>query len=221
MSTRLSGRLLPRAPGENMRNPYTHWFFPWLVDRAMRNRDVAVYRRGLVPRASGAVLEIGIGSGLNLPLYTEEVEFVIGLDPSVELLDRAAKDSSRARRPVHLVQASAEAIPFRAASMDTIVMTWTLCSIPDPRRALREMRRVLRSEGQLLFAEHGLAPEPNVARWQRRLDSVWTHVSCHLDRPIDALIAETGFAITELATGYLGRGPKPMTYMYRGRAIPA
>lgn len=215
------GSYYRRTLGEEMLNLYAHYLFPWLVDRAMRNRDVAVYRREIVPRASGLVLEVGIGSGLNLPLYTEEVELIIGLDPSAELLRRAAKGSLRSRRPVHLVRASAEAIPLGPASIDTVVMTWTLCSIRNPQRALREMRRVLRPNGQLLFAEHGLAPEPHVAGWQHRLDPLWTHVSCHLDRPVDALVKESGFAITDLETGYLGRGPRPMTYMYRGQAMPA
>jgi hypothetical protein len=99
-------------------------------------------------------------------------------------------------------------------------MTWVLCGIPDPRRALGEMRRVLRPTGQLLFVEHGLAPEPQVAHWQHRLDPFWTRVSCHLDRPMDTLIAEAGFDISGLETGYLGHGPRLATYMYAGRAVP-
>jgi SAM-dependent methyltransferase len=104
--------------------------------------------------------------------------------------------------------------------MDTVVVTWALCSIPDVRRALSDMRRVLRPEGHLLFVEHGLAPDPPVARWQHRLDPLWTRVSCHLDRPMDALIAEAGFRMTDLQTGYLGQGPKLATFMYMGRAVP-
>jgi len=121
---------------------------------------------------------------------------------------------------MHLVQASAEAIPLRSETMDTVVVTWALCSIPDVRRALGEMRRVLHTKGQLLFVEHGLAPDPPVARWQHRLDPLWARVSCHLDRPMDALIAEAGFAITNLKTGYLGQGPRFTTFMYSGGAVP-
>ena len=166
------------------------------------------------------MLEIGIGSGLNCPFYSPAVERIVGLDPSRELLRRAATRSWIASHPIHLVQGSAEAIPLRSETMDTVVVTWVLCSIPDVRRALGEMRRVLRPEGQLLFVEHGLAPDPPVARWQHRLDPLWTRVSCHLDRPMDALIAEAGFRMTDLQTGYLGQGPKLATFMFTGRAIP-
>jgi SAM-dependent methyltransferase len=182
---------------------------------------VAEYRRALVPLAYGRVLEVGIGSGLNLPFYPDAAEWIIGLDPSTELLRRAAGRVVGSRRPVRLVRASAEAIPLADRSVDTIVMTWMLCSIPDPSAALREMRRVLRPDGQLLFAEHGLAPEAHIARWQHRLDPLWARLSCHLDRDMDDLIRGSGFRITEIETGYLDRGPKPLTFMYRGRARPA
>ena len=104
--------------------------------------------------------------------------------------------------------------------MATVVMTWVLCSVPNAQQALAEIRRVLQPGGQLLFVEHGLAPDEEVARWQHRIDPAWVRISCHLDRPMDALISEAGFALTELRTGYLGKGPKLMTYMYSGRATP-
>jgi len=199
---------------------YARWILPRLIDRAMQTPEVTPYRETLVPRASGCVLEIGIGSGLNFPFYRPAVERIIGLDPSRTLLRRAAARSSGMLQPIHLIQGSAEAIPIRSETVDTVVMTWVLCGIPDPRRALGEMRRVLRPDGQLLFVEHGLAPEPQVARWQHRLDPLWTRVSCHLDRPMDTLIAEAGFVIADLKTGYLGHGPKLTTYMYTGCARP-
>ncbi len=186
----------------------------------MQCPEATRYREALIPQARGCVLEIGVGSGLNFPFYTPAVERIIGLDPSRELLRRAAVRSSGSSQPIDLIQGSAEAIPLRAETVDTVVMTWVLCGIPDARQALSEMRRVLRPEGQLLFVEHGLAPDPPVARWQHRLDPVWTRVSCHLDRPMDALIAEAGFAISDLQTGYLGQGPKLATFMYTGRAVP-
>jgi SAM-dependent methyltransferase len=199
---------------------YAEWILPRLIDRAMQTPEVTPYRETLIPRASGCVLEIGIGSGLNCPFYTSAVERIIGLDPSRVLLRRAAERSSDMSQPIHLIQGSAEAIPLRSGTVDTVVMTWVLCGIPDPRRALSEMHRVLRPDGQLLFVEHGRAPEPQVARWQHRLDPLWTRVSCHLDRPMDALIAGAGFAIADLNTGYLGHGPKLAAYMYAGRALP-
>jgi ubiquinone/menaquinone biosynthesis C-methylase UbiE len=199
---------------------YTRWIFPRLIDWAMSAEEATRYRQALVPRAQGLVLEIGVGSGHNLPFYTDAVERLIGLDSSPELLRRTRTRSSLSRVPLHLIRASAEAIPLKDASVDTVVMTWVLCSIPDVRRALAEIRRVLRREGQLLFVEHGLAPERQVASWQHRLDPLWVRVSCHLDRKMDALITHAGFTLTDFQTGYSGKGPRVLTYMYSGRATP-
>ena len=199
---------------------YSRWILPPLLDWSLRNRDAAACRRRVIPLAHGTVLEIGIGSGLNLPYYGEQAERIVGLDPSVEMLRRALRPAAGCRCPVHLVQASAEAIPLRTGSVDAAVMTWTLCSIPDAPKALREVRRVLRPDGRLLFVEHGLAPEPRVERWQRRLDPLWTRISCHLDRPVDRLLEEAEFEILRLETGYLGSGPKALTFMYEGCARP-
>jgi ubiquinone/menaquinone biosynthesis C-methylase UbiE len=168
---------------------YTRWVFPRLLDWTMRSDETTPYRRALIPRARGRVLEVGVGSGLNLPFYTDDVELVIGLDPSPELLRMAAHRCRQARVPLHPVQATAEGVPVKDASIDTVVMTWTLCSIMDAPRALSEMRRVLRPGGQLLFAEHGLSPDEGGARWQHRIDPFWVRISCHLNRPMDALIS--------------------------------
>jgi ubiquinone/menaquinone biosynthesis C-methylase UbiE len=133
---------------------YERFVMPGLIGWAMRNDDLLNYRRRLTAIATGRVLEVGIGSGLNLPLYTPAVDCVIGIDPSAALLRRAGALATSAKRPVWLVRASAEAIPLKDASIDTIVMTWTLCSIPHTSAALHEMHRVLKSSGQLLFVEH-------------------------------------------------------------------
>lgn len=199
---------------------YRRWVLPRLIDWAMRNEDLAAYRRRIVSPARGRVLEIGIGSGLNLPLYTSEVSQIVGLDPSAELLVRARRLALQIHRPIDLVQASAESIPIRDQAIDTVVMTWTLCSIPAPLQALREVHRVLVPFGRLLFVEHGLAPEPDVEKWQHRIDPLWARISCHLDRPVESLIREAGFGISDLRTGYLPRGPKPMTFLYEGGARP-
>ena len=199
---------------------YERWILPCLIDLAMRNEDLSAYRRRSVLRARGRVLEIGIGSGLNLPLYPPAVEQIAGLDPSTELLVRAQQLGRRLRRPLNLIQASAEAIPIRDHTIDTVVMTWTLCSIPNPSKALREMHRVLERSGELLFVEHGLSPDGHVGTWQHRLDPIWNRISCHLDRPIDKLIGEAGFRLDGLRTGYLPRGPKLMTFLYEGQAHP-
>jgi ubiquinone/menaquinone biosynthesis C-methylase UbiE len=168
------------------------------------------------------VLEIGIGSGLNLPLYGPAVDTVIGLEPSPELLRMARDRAATARVPVQLLEASAEAVPLDTASIDTVVMTWTLCTIPDPHSALAELRRVLKPGGALLFVEHGRAPELGVARWQDRLDPLWRRIAggCHLNREIDTLIAGSGFRIDALANARLP-GPRTHTFLYEGRARPA
>jgi ubiquinone/menaquinone biosynthesis C-methylase UbiE len=163
------------------------------------------------------VLEIGIGSGLNLPIYGSAVDQVYGIDPSPELLDRASKQMIRV--PVLLVRTSAEQLPFGPAAFDTLVMTWTLCSIPNPSAALAEMRRVLKPGGRLLFVEHGLSHEPGVIRWQHRLTPCWKRIGggCHLDRKMDDLIRAAGFRVDVLETGYM-KGPKPWTFLYQGAA---
>ena len=194
-----------------------NWLFSHLLDFAMRNRALERYRRATVGAARGIVLEIGVGSGLNLNLYAGDVDHVYALDPSAELLAMARRRSAQAAVPVSFVRASAEQLPFRHAAFDTVVMTWTLCSIPNPSAALTEMRRILKPGGQVLFVEHGLSPDPRVARWQRRLTPCWSRLSggCHLDRNADELIGAAGFEIRALETGYM-RGPKPWTYMYQG-----
>lgn len=193
---------------------------PLLIHLAMRQDRLAAYRRRVVSAAEGRVLEVGVGSGLNLPFYGGGVARVIGLDPSARLLGWARE--SGAAPPVDLVEGSAERIPLATSSVDTIVTTWTLCSIPDARAALGEMRRVLKPAGRLLFVEHGLAPDPRVRRWQDALTPAWKHLAggCHLNRPIAELIAGSGFRIERLETGYMP-GPKPMTFMYEGAARPA
>jgi ubiquinone/menaquinone biosynthesis C-methylase UbiE len=196
---------------------YQDCVVPFLTHMAMSNREFIEYRRRRAEKAKGRVLEIGIGSGLNLPLYGREVSNVYGIDPSARLLKRAAQQS---RRPF-LIRGSAETAPFEKESFDTIVTTWTLCTIPDALSALREMRRVLRRDGRLLFVEHGLAPDRKIMRWQDRLNPCWKCVSggCHLNRKIDDLIADGGFDIEELDTGYL-QSRTPLTYMYEGVARP-
>ncbi len=200
---------------------YERLILPKLLDWAMRDDRLAVYRERTITSARGLVLEIGVGSGLNLPHYCGDVERVHAIDPSVELLRRARDRAKTAPAPVSLLRGSGETLPFGDAAFDTVVMTWTLCSIPDPLAALIEIRRVIKSGGRLVFVEHGLSPQPRIAAWQRRLDPFWTVIAggCHLDRPIDALIGAAGFRLERLDTGHMP-GPKPWTYMYQGSASP-
>jgi ubiquinone/menaquinone biosynthesis C-methylase UbiE len=190
---------------------------PHLVNLAMRNRQLAPYRERIVKKAEGRVLEVGVGSGLNLPLYTHRVSEVLGLDPQPKLLDMAFHKAATV--PSKLIEGSAESIPLDRASVDTVVTTWTLCTIPDVVKALLEMRRVLKPNGHLLFVEHGLASDERVRRWQNRFTPVWKRIAggCHLNRSIAALVEDAGFHISQMETGYMP-GPKPMTFMYEGSA---
>ena len=200
---------------------YGRHVLPTLIELAMRNKAAQAERARLVPRAAGVVLEIGVGSGLNIPIYGRGVRKLYALDPSAELLQMARPRADRASFPVELLQHPAEAIPLGDNSVDTVVTTWTLCTIPDVLAALREARRVLRPESGLIFIEHGRSTDPAVVRWQDRLTPLWRRVSggCHLNRPIDQLLARGGFQISEMKRGYMA-GPRIGAYLYRGIARP-
>jgi ubiquinone/menaquinone biosynthesis C-methylase UbiE len=198
---------------------YSRFVLPRLIDLAMRDRRARERRERLVPKAHGAVLEIGIGSGLNLPYYdVRSVRRLCAVDPSAGLLAMARRNAQRLGVEIELVQQGAERLPFPTAVFDCALLTWTLCSIADPAAALREIRRVLKPGGELLFVEHGLSRDAGVARWQKRLTPLWRPLAggCHLDRRMDALL-RAAFPVVELATSYL-EGPRILTYMYEGRA---
>jgi ubiquinone/menaquinone biosynthesis C-methylase UbiE len=199
---------------------YDQYILPHVINLAMRNRDLLPYRKRIAAAAEGRVLEIGIGSGLNLAFYHSASE-ILGLEPSPRLAAMAEQAARRRSVPMQLIEGSAEAIPLDSHSVDTVVTTWTLCSIPQASLALSEMRRVLRPNGTLLFAEHGRSPDANVRKWQDRLTPAWKRIGggCHLNRPIRELVESAGFSIQQIETGYM-RGPKPLTFMYEGRARP-
>jgi ubiquinone/menaquinone biosynthesis C-methylase UbiE len=201
---------------------YQRYVLPRLVHLAMRQKQLVPFRRRMIGAAEGRVLEIGIGSGLNLPLYGSPVRAVFGLEPSPELLRMARERSATTSVPIEFLEASAETIPLDDRSVDTVVTTWTLCTVPDTPRALAEMRRVLKPGGGLLFVEHGRAPEPGVARWQDRLDPLWSRLAggCHLNRKMDDLISGSGFRIDSLEHARLP-GPRTHSFLYQGRARPA
>ena len=199
---------------------YQEYVVPHLVNLAMRNRQLAPYRERTIRKAEGRVLEIGVGSGLNLPLYTSRATELLGLDPHPRLLAMASGKPRSVNSK--LIEGSAESIPLDDDSVDTVVSTWSLCTIPNVITALAEIRRIVKPDGQLLFVGHGLASEDGVRKWQDRLTPVWKRVAggCHLNRPIAALVEDAGFRISKMETGYMP-GPRPMTFTYEGSARPA
>ena len=201
---------------------YRRYVLPKLINSACAMPPMMALRERYVPLARGDVLEIGIGSGLNLKFYGEAVASVTGLDPAGELTVMAKRRAETLGIDVQLLQVSGEAIPAEAASFDTVVCTWTLCSIPDARRALEEMRRVVKPDGRLIFVEHGRAPEPGVARVQRGIEPLWKLIGggCHLTRAPLELLEATGFRVERAQQGY-EQGPRFAAYMYHGVATSA
>jgi ubiquinone/menaquinone biosynthesis C-methylase UbiE len=202
-------------------NFYSDIILPRLCDLAMRNKDFLPYRERVIGAAEGRVLEIGVGSGLNLPFYRSSAKEILALEPAPQLISMARRKVSGIKAPVTFIEGSAESIPLENGCADTVVTTWTLCTIPQAPTALAEMRRVLKPGGRLLFVEHGLSPDAGVRKWQNLLTPAWRRLAggCHLNRPISALIEGAGFRVDRLQTGYIP-GPKPMTFLYEGSARP-
>ena len=197
---------------------YKKYFLPKLLNLAMKAPALNAVRKKLIPLAEGNVLEVGIGSGLNLPYYGRSVK-VTGLDPSLELQIMAREVAAREHVDVNFLGLSGEAIPADDNSFDTVVMTWTLCTIPEPMTALAEIRRVLKPGGKVVFAEHGESPDANIAKWQARINPCWKVIGggCNLNRRIPDLYQGSGFSFDDMERGYL-EGPKVATYNYRGIA---
>jgi ubiquinone/menaquinone biosynthesis C-methylase UbiE len=204
-------------------NFYDRHILPRIIQCSCGAPMVMELRRAVVPEAQGEVLEIGCGGGLNFPLYRRgQVRRVTAIDPAAPMLERARRAVERSAVPVELAEAAAEALPFPAASFDSVVFTFTLCSVRDHAASLAEARRVLRPNGRLIFAEHGLAPEASVQRWQRRIEPVWSRLAggCHLTRPVRAAIAPAGFELTSGGGRYLP-APKVFGWAEWGTARPA
>lgn len=201
-------------------NPYDRYLLPRVIDKVCGTGPIQKRRSALVPRAHGRVLEVGIGTGHNLPFYdTGKVSEVIALDPAQQMHRRARDRAAEAGVTVRVLGLPAETIPLEDDDVDTIVMTFTLCTIPDPAQALSEMRRVLKAGGELLFCEHGAASDAGVRKWQRRLNPVQRRLGggCHLDRDISGLIRGS-FEISDLDEGY-AEGPRFAAYLYQGTAV--
>lgn len=207
--------------------PLPNWYdrhvLPYVLDIACGLKPVSEQRRKVVPLAQGRVLEIGIGTGLNLAYYDKsKVRTIVGLDPAMEMHRLARKRMKKAGLAVELSGLSAEKIPFESGAFDTVLVTYALCSIPDPVAALKEMRRMLAPGAKLIFCEHGLAPDPSVRRWQERLNPLWSKLGggCRLNRDVPALLRQAGLRSADMQSMYLP-GPRPLAYNYWGTAVAA
>jgi ubiquinone/menaquinone biosynthesis C-methylase UbiE len=200
---------------------YARHILPWMIDKVMTGDVVEADRAKIVPRASGTVLELGMGSGHNLGFYGADVKALHAVEPSAELAAMARERAAKVAFPVEIAEVSAEAMPYESGTFDAAVVTWALCSIPDMAAALAEVRRVLKPEGALHFVEHGKAPEAGVAHWQDRLNPLWRPMTggCNMNRQMDVLIEAAGFRIGDADNGYV-EGPRILSYTYRGSARP-
>jgi ubiquinone/menaquinone biosynthesis C-methylase UbiE len=203
---------------------YENHILPRVIDLACGARPIQKQRQKVVPEAQGRVLEVGMGPALNLPFYDpDRVELVWGLEPSEGMRRKAAPRLAGARFPVEWLDLPGEQIPLDDDSADTVLLTYTLCTIPDFRAALAQMRRVLKPGGKLLFSEHGAAPDAGVRIWQDRIDPLWTRVAggCHINREVPKLLEEAGFVVQQLDTMYLPQTPKIAAFQYWGYATGA
>ena len=201
---------------------YDKYILPHFLNCACGSKPIVYQREKVVPMAEGLVLEVGIGSGLNIPFYdSTKVDKILGLDPSEELNRMALKVAADKGIPVEFILGGAEAIPLPDNHVDTVLVTYTMCTIPEVATANKEILRVLKPQGKMIFCEHGLAPDANISKWQNRIDPYWGKIAggCHLNRNIPALIAEAGFEIESMEQMYLPSTPKFTGYNYWGTAV--
>lgn len=201
---------------------YNERILPHLIDKSCSLGGIMKLRAQLIPEASGKVLEVGMGSGINLSLYdAERVKLVYGLEPSEGMRRKAETNLRKSPVPVEWLGLPGEKIPLDDNVVDTVVLTFTLCTIPGAQAALEQMFRVLKPGGVLLFLEHGESPDTSVRKWQDRITPAWKKLAggCHLNRPISALISDAGFEISALENLYVPKAPKIAGYIYKGRAL--
>jgi ubiquinone/menaquinone biosynthesis C-methylase UbiE len=204
-------------------NLYRRVIFPQLLDLALSGERIERYRRQLLAHVQGAVLEIGFGTGLNLPCYPEHIRKITGVDPNPGMGSLARRRIASSPIAVDWQVADAQELPFPSQSFDSVVSTWTLCSIPNVAKALREIRRVLRAGGKLFFLEHGLSEDPQVQRWQNCLNPLQKVIAdgCNLNRDMARLIQGAGFRFEQLERFYMPDQPRFIGYTYQGIALPA
>ena len=199
---------------------YEKYVIPELIQFVCGRKQFVQQRQSILPHARGNVLEIGMGAGANLPFYAQDkVKHIFGLEPSYRLQEKARELGNSIDSEIEFINNGAEDIPLENNSVDTAVITFTMCSIMQIQQAMEETRRVLKADGQLLFCEHGLAPEASVQRWQNRLNPIWKKLAggCHLNRDIPSIIEQAGFQIEEIDQEYM-QGPRPFSYIFKGIA---
>ena len=202
---------------------YDKYILPRMLNCACSSKPMVYQRQKVVPLAEGDILEVGIGSGLNLPFYNKsKVNKIWGLDPSKELNRMASKVAAEENLEIDFLISGAEHIPLPDDHVDTILITYTMCTIPEVEQANEEMKRVLKPGGKMIFCEHGKAPDPNIHKWQNRINPLWKKIAggCNLNRDIPALIETSGFKLENLETMYLPSTPKIAGYNYWGYAKP-
>ncbi|MDA7553995.1 class I SAM-dependent methyltransferase [Gammaproteobacteria bacterium] len=201
---------------------YEKYVLPKFLNCACGSKPVARQREKVVPLAEGKVLEIGIGSGLNLPFYDKtKVDEIWGLDPSEELSEMARAVAIQEGMEVNFISSGAEEIPLPDDHFDSVLITYTMCTIPEVIRANTEIRRVLKNQGKMIFCEHGAAPDDNIRKWQKRINPFWGKIAggCNIDRNIPSLIQDSGFDIIEIEEMYLPNTPKIAGYNFWGYAV--
>ena len=204
-----------------IKTAYENYVLPKMLDCCCSTKPISYQRKKIVPEASGTILEIGIGSGLNIPYYQKsKINKVIGLEPSEQLCKMAKKTADDNNFSIDFLVNGAEEIELPSNSIDTILLTYTLCSIPEPYRALKEIMRVMKSDGRILFCEHGIAPDEVVQKWQNRINPIWGKLfgGCNINRDIPNILKNGGFKINSLDKMYLPSTPKIVGYNYWGEA---
>ena len=202
---------------------YEKYILPRFLNCACASEPITYQRKKVVPLAEGKILEVGIGSGLNLPFYNKsKIIEIWGIDPSEELNAMAKRVATEENINVKFITSSAEDIPFPNNYFDTVLITYTMCTIPSVLRANEEMRRVLKSGGKMIFCEHGVSPDESIKKWQKRLNSIWGKIAggCNINRDIPMLIKSSGFKIVMMDEMYLPKTPKIAGYNYWGYATP-
>lgn len=200
---------------------YDKYILPKVLNCTCASKPIRYQRDKIVPLAEGVVLDVGIGSGLNIPFYNKsKINYLYGLDPSKELLDIAKSVANKENLEIEFLECGAESIPLPDKSIDTVLITYTMCTIPDVALSNSEIMRVLKDDGKLLFCEHGLAPDKNIAKWQKRINPLWGKIAggCNLNRDIPKLISSSGFKISNMEEMYLPSTPKFAGYNYWGVA---